>query len=64
MNKFISIKTALPGPESKKIDEKRKKYVPKILGSLSPCYIDSGKGALIRDVDGNVLLISQEDGDA
>jgi len=56
MGKFVSLKTALPGPKSKKIDEKRKKYVPNILGSLSPCYIDSGKGALIRDVDGNVFI--------
>ena len=56
MNKFISLKTSMPGPKSKKIDEKRKKYVPNILGSLSPCYIDSGKGALIRDVDGNVFI--------
>lgn len=46
----------MPGPESKKIDEKREKYVPKILGSLSPCYIDSGKGALIKDVDGNTFI--------
>ena len=56
MNKFISIKTSMPGPKSKKIDEKREKCVPKILGSLSPCYIDSGKGALVKDVDGNVFI--------
>jgi len=56
MGKFISLKTTLPGPSSKKIDEKREKYVPKILGSLSPCYIDSGKGALVKDVDGNVFI--------
>ncbi len=46
----------MPGPKSKKIDEKRSKYVPSILGSLSPCYIDSGKGALIKDVDGNTFI--------
>ncbi|MCG2826034.1 MAG: aspartate aminotransferase family protein, partial [Thermoplasmatales archaeon] len=56
MNKFISIKTSMPGPKSKKIDEKRKKCVPKILGSFSKCYIDSGKGAIVKDVDGNTFI--------
>ena len=57
MNKFISIKTDLPGPNSRKIAQKRKKYIAKPMGSsLSPCYIKNGEGALVTDVDGNRFI--------
>src|SRR6056297_807446 len=57
VNKFISLKTEIPGPKSKALIEKRKKYVAKPLGSsLSPSYIDYGNGALVTDIDGNCFI--------
>ena len=57
MTKFISLKTSLPGPKSQEIAKKREKYVAKpIGGSLSPCYIAHGEGALVTDVDGNQFI--------
>ncbi len=57
MSKFISLKTDLPGPKSKKIAQRREKYVAKPMGSsLSPCYIEKGEGALVTDVDGNQFI--------
>ena len=57
MDKFISIKTSLPGPKSQEIAKRRDKYVAKPMGSsLSPCYIAKGKGALVIDVDGNQFI--------
>lgn len=57
MRKFISIKTDIPGPRSKEIAEQRAQYVAKPMGSsLSPGYIDHGKGVLVTDVDGNCFI--------
>ncbi len=57
MRKIISLKTEIPGPKSKEIAQKRGKYVAKPMGgSLSPGYIDYGKGALVTDVDGNCFI--------
>ena len=57
MTKFISLKTDLPGPKSQEIAQRREKYVAKPMGgSLSPCYIAHGEGALVTDVDGNQFI--------
>ena len=57
MTKFISLKTSLPGPKSQEIAKKREQYVTKPMGgSLSPCYIAHGEGALVTDVDGNQFI--------
>ena len=57
MTKFISLKTNLPGPKSQEIAKKREKYIAKPMGgSLSPCYIAHGEGALVTDVDGNQFI--------
>ena len=57
MNNFISIKTSIPGPESLKIEKDRDRYVAQALGgSLSPCYIAKGEGAIVTDVDGNRFI--------
>lgn len=50
------ILTSLPGPKSKKLLEDREKYVAKGVGSSSPIFVDETKGALIKDVDGNVFV--------
>ncbi len=57
MTKFISIKTTLPGPKSQEIAKRRESYIAKPMGgSLSPCYIAHGEGALVTDVDGNQFI--------
>ena len=57
MSKFIFLKTNLPGPKSQEIARRREKYVAKPMGgSLSPCYIAHGEGALLTDVDGNQFI--------
>ena len=63
MGKFITIKTDIPGPRSKEILEKRKRCVTGVMSSLAPFYIAEGKGALVRDVDGNQFIDFTEDGD-
>ena len=55
--KSILIKTAIPGPKSKAIEAKRAQCVAKALGgSLLPCHISKGSGALVTDVDGNRFI--------
>ena len=57
MTNFISLKTSLPGPKSQEIAKRREKYIAKPMGgSLSPCYIAHGEGALVTDVDGNQFI--------
>ena len=57
MDSFISIKTTIPGPKSREIAKRKEKYVGKSFGdALSPCYIASGIGALVTDVDGNRFI--------
>ncbi|RAP27412.1 Gamma-aminobutyrate:alpha-ketoglutarate aminotransferase [Brevibacillus laterosporus] len=53
---FISINTSIPGPKSMELIEKRKTYVPKGVGNNAPIFVEKADGALIHDVDGNVLL--------
>ncbi len=57
MSKSILIKTSIPGPESLKFVKDRDRYVASALGgSLSPCYIAKGEGAIVTDVDGNRFI--------
>lgn len=52
----VKIITEIPGPKSRVLLEKRKKYVPKGIGSSTDIFVDKAKGALIKDVDGNVFI--------
>src|SRR6478736_3385179 len=52
----ISLKTALPGPRSLALAARRDAAVPKGVGHSTPIYAASARGALLTDVDGNVLL--------
>lgn len=52
----ISIKTEIPGPKSREIAARKEQVVPTALGTLAPFYIAEGKGALVRDVDGNQFI--------
>lgn len=50
------IMTEIPGPKSKKLMEKRKKYVAKGISCSAPIFVDEAKGALVKDIDGNVFV--------
>ncbi|MCD5406199.1 MAG: 4-aminobutyrate--2-oxoglutarate transaminase [Desulfotomaculum sp.] len=46
----------VPGPKSKALFKKRQKYVAKGIGNLTEIFIAEAKGAIIKDVDGNLFL--------
>ena len=52
----VKIVTEIPGPKSKEILEERKKYVADGVSVSTDIAIEEAKGALIKDVDGNVFL--------
>ena len=51
-----SLKTAIPGPKSKEIIEKDRKYVSHAYDRLFQFTMHRGSGAAIMDADGNVYL--------
>ena len=52
----IRLKTALPGPRSVALGARRAEAVPRGVGHSTPIYAASARGALVTDVDGNVLI--------
>jgi len=50
------IKTKLPGPKAKELLKIREEYVPIAVFNSNPNFIKRGEGAVIEDVDGNILL--------
>lgn len=48
--------TPVPGPKSKELVKKREKYVAKGVGTSYPVFAAEAKGALVKDVDGNVFV--------
>ncbi|MFD1712861.1 4-aminobutyrate--2-oxoglutarate transaminase [Amnibacterium flavum] len=50
------IVTAIPGPKSQALQERRRKVVPPGVHSALPVYIDRAHGALLVDVDGNSFI--------
>jgi 4-aminobutyrate aminotransferase/(S)-3-amino-2-methylpropionate transaminase len=54
--KTVSVKTEIPGPKSKALLERRAKAVPAGVGNTVPVFIESAKGAVVTDVDGNRYL--------
>ncbi len=50
------IVTAIPGPKSQALHERRLKVVPVGVGTTLPVYIDHAHGAIVVDVDGNQLI--------
>ena len=49
-------KNEIPGPCSRALAERREKAVPRGLFNYHPVFIRRGQGALVEDVDGNVLI--------
>ena len=49
----IEIRTAVPGPKSKALNERRIAAIPRGLSHSTPIYVAKAEGATIEDVDGN-----------
>jgi len=49
----IQIKTAIPGPKSKALAERRDHAVPRGLSQSTPVYVAKAEDAWLEDVDGN-----------
>src|SRR5919201_3719040 len=54
--KTIELKTAIPGPKSASILERKEKVIAEPLSVTFPVVIDHGEGATITDVDGNTFI--------
>lgn len=55
-NALPKVVTSLPGPNAKKIIERRANAVPNAVKCGYPCVIERGEGAVFEDVDGNIFL--------
>jgi len=49
----IQLRTAIPGPKSKALAERRTKAVPRGLPHATPVYVARAEGSELEDVDGN-----------
>ncbi|MCC5931869.1 MAG: 4-aminobutyrate--2-oxoglutarate transaminase [Cyclobacteriaceae bacterium] len=54
--KTIHLKTSIPGPQSQKILDRRAAATPAGLAKSTNVVVKSAKGAVVEDVDGNILL--------
>ena len=52
----IQLRTAIPGPKSRALHERRGKAVPRGLSHGTPIYVAKAEGASLEDVDGNRYL--------
>ena len=52
----IRLRTAVPGPRSQELHRRREQAVPRGLSHATPIYVARAEGALLEDVDGNVLI--------
>jgi 4-aminobutyrate aminotransferase/(S)-3-amino-2-methylpropionate transaminase len=48
--------TALPGPRSAQLHQRRTRAVSAAVGTGLPIYVDEASGGVLRDVDGNQLI--------
>ncbi|GGJ87523.1 4-aminobutyrate--2-oxoglutarate transaminase [Lentibacillus kapialis] len=53
---FANVKTELPGPKAKELLERRHNVVPDGVSYGAPTFVESAKGALLNDVDGNQFI--------
>lgn len=56
MSNNIRLKTAIPGPKSKALMEERTRQVPNGIFHSTPIFVARAEGALVHDVDGNILI--------
>ncbi|MDQ0217954.1 4-aminobutyrate aminotransferase/(S)-3-amino-2-methylpropionate transaminase [Peribacillus cavernae] len=55
-HKFIDLKTAIPGPKSQALMRRKDASIPRGPFNTMKVFAESGKGALLTDVDGNTFL--------
>ncbi len=53
---MIESRTELPGAKSKALINKKERYVSQAVSSLAPFIVAEGKGALVKDIDGNWFI--------
>ena len=56
MTRTIELKTAIPGPRSREILERKERVVAEPLSVFLPVVIEEGRGATLTDVDGNTFI--------
>jgi 4-aminobutyrate aminotransferase/(S)-3-amino-2-methylpropionate transaminase len=56
LTRSISLRTALPGPRSAQILERKRRVVAEPLSLYLPVVVEYASGALVTDVDGNVFI--------
>ena len=56
MSRSIILRTAIPGPRSAALLERRRQNVPRGIAHMTPVFAEQAEGALVVDVDGNRLL--------
>lgn len=54
--RFVRIVTELPGPKSREVLERMKRYVPRAISPFVPAVAAKAEGAVIEDLDGNRFL--------
>jgi 4-aminobutyrate aminotransferase/(S)-3-amino-2-methylpropionate transaminase len=55
-SKTIQLRTAVPGPRSQALGQRRAEAVPRGIYQSTPIYVARAEGAVIEDVDGNRFI--------
>jgi 4-aminobutyrate aminotransferase / (S)-3-amino-2-methylpropionate transaminase / 5-aminovalerate transaminase len=56
MTRAIEIRTAIPGPRSQEIIERKERVIAEPLSLVHPIVVAEGRGATLTDVDGNTFI--------
>lgn len=54
--KYVSIKTAIPGPKSQAVLDRIDKATPRAVSIYAPLVADRAHGSLLHDIDGNTFI--------
>src|SRR3954463_7029842 len=56
VTRAIELRTAIPGPKSKAILERKERVIADPLSIFLPVVVEEGRGATLTDVDGNTFI--------